>query len=90
MSICDYLEAEAVEDGIPLKAVSAVEKQGAWKDLFEVIDRFAVRNPKSRKAARQEEEACALCEKHSGDLKILNDSARTPKTWAQRLVSRLC
>lgn len=55
----DYLEAEAVEDGILLKPVSVVEKKGAWKDLFDVIDRVAARSPKSRKSARQEEEEIA-------------------------------
>jgi len=52
----DYLEVEAVEDGILLKPVTVIERKRAWKELFEVIDRVAARNPKSRKSAKQEEE----------------------------------
>ena len=55
----DYLEAEAVEDGILLKPVTVVERKRAWNDLFEVIDQVAARNPKSRGPAKQEEEKIA-------------------------------
>lgn len=55
----DYLEAEAVEDGILLKPVTVVEKKRAWKELFAVIDKVAARAPKSRKTPKQEEEEIA-------------------------------
>ena len=56
----DYLEAEAVEDGILLKPVAVVERKRAWADLFQVIDRVGQRAPKSsRKTEKQEEEEIA-------------------------------
>ena len=56
----DYLEAEAVEDGILLKPVAVVERKRAWGDLFQVIDRAGRRAPKSsRKTEKQEEEEIA-------------------------------
>ncbi|MEP7273289.1 MAG: AbrB/MazE/SpoVT family DNA-binding domain-containing protein [Acidobacteriota bacterium] len=72
----DYLEAEAVKDGILLKPVSVVEKKGAWKDLFEVIDRVNARNPKPRKSAKQEEEEIAQI------IKEYRKTARKQKTRA--------
>jgi AbrB family looped-hinge helix DNA binding protein len=56
----DYLEAEAVEDGILLKPVAVVERKRAWADLFQVIDRVGRRGPKSsRKTEKREEEEIA-------------------------------
>jgi AbrB family looped-hinge helix DNA binding protein len=52
----DYLEAEAVENGILLKPVAVVERKRAWEDLFQVIDRVAQRAPKSRNTGNQKEE----------------------------------
>lgn len=52
----DYLEAEAVEDGILLKPVAVVERKRAWNRLFDVLDTVEERKPKRRKNAQQEEE----------------------------------
>jgi AbrB family looped-hinge helix DNA binding protein len=52
----DYLEAEAVEDGILLKPVSVVERQKAWEQVREVLDRVHAKLPRSDKSPQAQEE----------------------------------
>lgn len=55
----DYLEAEAVEQGILLKPVAVVERKRAWNRLFEVLDSVEEKKPRRGKKAKQEEEEIA-------------------------------
>jgi AbrB family looped-hinge helix DNA binding protein len=55
----DYLEAEAVEEGILLKPVAVIERKKAWNRLFTVLDSVEERKVKSRKSAKKEEEEIA-------------------------------
>lgn len=55
----DYLEAEAVADGILLKPVTVIERKKAWNRLFNVLDSVEERKPKRKKTAKQEEEGIA-------------------------------
>lgn len=55
----DYLEAEAVPEGILLKPVTVVERKKAWDRLFEVLDSVEEPKSKPRKNARKEEEEIA-------------------------------
>lgn len=43
----DYLEAQAVKDGILLKPVSVVERQRAGKTLLKLLDRVHAKQPAS-------------------------------------------
>jgi antitoxin MazE len=55
----DYLEAEAVEEGILLKPVAVIERKKAWSRLFTVLDSVEEQKVKSRKSAKKEEEEIA-------------------------------
>lgn len=55
----DYLEAEAVEEGILLKPVTVVERKKAWNRLFKVLDSVEEKKPRSRKNPQKEEEEIA-------------------------------
>ena len=55
----DYLEAEAVEEGILLKPVAVIERKKAWNHLFTVLDSVEEQKVKSRKSAKKEEEEIA-------------------------------
>jgi AbrB family looped-hinge helix DNA binding protein len=55
----DYLEAEAVPDGILLKPVSVVEREKAWEGVVEVLDRVHAKLPPSGKSPQEEEEEIA-------------------------------
>lgn len=55
----DYLEAEAVEDGILLKPVTVIERKKAWDHLFEVLDKVEDRKPKRQRNIRKDEEEAA-------------------------------
>ena len=55
----DYLEAEAVEEGILLKPVAVVERKRASNRLFDILDTVEERKPKRRKNLQQEEEEIA-------------------------------
>jgi AbrB family looped-hinge helix DNA binding protein len=55
----DYLEAEAVKDGILLKPVAVVEKQEAWGRLFAAAGRVRPERAKSRQTPREQEEEIA-------------------------------
>ena len=52
----DYLEAEAVEDGILLKPVAFIERQKAWEQVREVLDRVHAKLPPSDKSPLEQEE----------------------------------
>jgi AbrB family looped-hinge helix DNA binding protein len=52
----DYLEAEAVEDGILLKPVAFIERQKAWETVREVLDRVHAKLPPSDKSPLEQEE----------------------------------
>ena len=52
----DYLEAEAVADGILLKPVTVIERKKAWNRLFDVLDSVEEQKPKRKRSAKQEEE----------------------------------
>ena len=52
----DYLEAEAVKDGILLRPVSIMEREKARKQLIAVMDRVHAKMPPSTKSAAEEEE----------------------------------
>lgn len=55
----DYLEAEAVKEGILLRPVSIIEREHARKRLLEVMDRVHAKMPPSTKAPQEEEEEIA-------------------------------
>jgi AbrB family looped-hinge helix DNA binding protein len=52
----DYLEAKAVEDGILLKPVAFIERQKAWEQVREVLDRVHAKLPPSDKSPLEQEE----------------------------------
>jgi AbrB family looped-hinge helix DNA binding protein len=52
----DYLEAEAVENGILFRPVSVVERQKAWEQVREVLDRVHAKLPRSDKSPQEQEE----------------------------------
>lgn len=55
----DYLEAEAVDDGILLKPVTVVERKKAWNRLFDVLDTVEESKPRSKKSTKEGEEEIA-------------------------------
>jgi AbrB family looped-hinge helix DNA binding protein len=55
----DYLEAEAVKEGILLRPVSIIEREHARERLVEVMDRVHAKLPPSTKDPREEEEEIA-------------------------------
>jgi AbrB family looped-hinge helix DNA binding protein len=59
----DYLEAEAVAEGILLKPVAVVEKQEAWGRLFAAADRVRPQKAKTRQTPREQEEEIAAAVK---------------------------
>jgi AbrB family looped-hinge helix DNA binding protein len=52
----DYLEAEAVENGILLKPISVIERQKGWERVRGVLDRVHAKLPSSDKTPREQEE----------------------------------
>jgi AbrB family looped-hinge helix DNA binding protein len=52
----DYLEAEAVEDGILLKPISVIDRQKGWERVREVLDRVHAKLPPSDQTPREQEE----------------------------------
>jgi AbrB family looped-hinge helix DNA binding protein len=52
----DYLEAEAVENGILFRPVSVVERQKAWEQVREVLDRVHAKLSRSDKSPQEQEE----------------------------------
>ena len=55
----DYLEVEAVENGILLKPVAFVEREKAWTNVREVLDRVHAKLPPSDKSPLEQEEEIA-------------------------------
>lgn len=55
----DYLEAEAVKEGILLKPVSVVERQKGWQRVLDVMERVHAKQPKSKKSPKEQEEEIA-------------------------------
>ena len=55
----DYLEAEAVKEGILLKPVTVMEREKAWQKLSALLDKVHARQPKSNKSPKEEEEEIA-------------------------------
>ena len=55
----DYLEAEAVKEGILLRPVSIIEREHARKRLLEVMDRVHAKMPTSTKDPIVEEQEIA-------------------------------
>jgi AbrB family looped-hinge helix DNA binding protein len=61
----DYLEAEAVEQGILLKPVTVVERQQAWQQLFAATETVRPLKPSRKKGASKEEQDIATLVKES-------------------------
>lgn len=55
----DYLEAEAVEEGILLKPVSVVERNKAWDQVFKTMKAVHARQPRSKLSPEEQEEEIA-------------------------------
>lgn len=55
----DYLEAQAVKDGILLRPVSVVERQKAGKALVKLLNRVHAKQPASRLSPKEQEELIA-------------------------------
>jgi AbrB family looped-hinge helix DNA binding protein len=55
----DYLEAEAIKEGILLKPVSVVERQKAGKALLKLLAKVHAQQPPSQKSPREQEEEIA-------------------------------
>lgn len=52
----DYVEAQAVKEGILLKPVSVVERQKAGKALVKLLDRVHAKQSKSTMSPQEQEE----------------------------------
>src|SRR4051794_29317651 len=52
----DYLEAQAVKDGILLKPVSVIERQRAGRALGRLLARVHAKQPASKLSPREQEE----------------------------------
>jgi AbrB family looped-hinge helix DNA binding protein len=52
----DYLEAQAVKEGILLKPVSAIERQQAGRALKQLLTRVHAKQPASKLSPREQEE----------------------------------
>jgi AbrB family looped-hinge helix DNA binding protein len=55
----DYLEAEAVKEGILLKPVTIVEREKAWKQVFAAMKSVKDKKPKPKQTPREQEEQIA-------------------------------
>lgn len=55
----DYLEAEAVKDGILLKPVAVVEKNKAWQQVFKSMDSVKDTKTASKQGPKEQEEEIA-------------------------------
>lgn len=52
----DYVEAQAVKEGILLKPVAVVERQKAWQEVEKVLKDVHAKHPTLKLSPRQEEE----------------------------------
>ncbi len=55
----DYLEAQAVNEGILLKPVAVMEREQAWKKVFGAMKSVKDRKPKPTQSPREQEEEIA-------------------------------
>ena len=55
----DYLEAQAVKEGILLKPVSAVEREKAWKRVFTAMKGVKDKKPNPKQSPKEQEEEIA-------------------------------
>lgn len=55
----DYLEAEAVEQGILLKPVTVVGREKAWDKIFEAMERVQDRESSQEQSSKEQEEEIA-------------------------------
>ena len=55
----DYLEAEAVEEGILLKPVAVMERNQAWKKVFATMRSVKDRKPNPKQSPKEQEEEIA-------------------------------
>ena len=55
----DYLEAEAVAEGILLKPVTVVEREKAWKKVFAAMRSVKDTKPNPKQSPREQEEEIA-------------------------------
>ena len=55
----DYLEAEAVNQGILLKPVAVVEKEKAWQDVFNSMESVQDIQPNLKQSPKEQEEEIA-------------------------------
>jgi len=75
----DYVEAQAVKDGILLKPVSVVERDKARKELARVLKEVHAKQPASKLSPREQEEWIAK------EIKA-HRKEKQPKHYAQRSV----
>lgn len=61
----DYLEAEAVEEGILLKPVTVVEREQAWDTVLQAMGTVQDRMPDPKQAPQEQEEEIASWVKES-------------------------
>jgi AbrB family looped-hinge helix DNA binding protein len=61
----DYLEAEAVENGILLKPVFVVERENAWREMREAMATVQDTAPDSSQSPQEQEEQIARLVKES-------------------------
>lgn len=55
----DYLEAEVVEQGILLKPVAVLEREKAWKQVFQAVETVEEKKPRRKQQMKQREEEIA-------------------------------
>ncbi|MBI2264529.1 MAG: AbrB/MazE/SpoVT family DNA-binding domain-containing protein [Armatimonadetes bacterium] len=55
----DYLEAEVVDQGILLKPVTVMEREKAWKQIFEAVGSVQDKKPRRKQNPKQQEEEIA-------------------------------
>lgn len=57
----DYLEATAIKEGILLKPVAVVEREAAWNEVFQAMEKVKERKPRrTRSISAREEEIAGL------------------------------
>ncbi len=55
----DYLEAQAVKEGILLKPVAVVEREKAWQDVFAAMKKVKDTKPNPKQTPQEQEEEIA-------------------------------
>ena len=59
LAIGDYLEAQAVKEGILLKPVTVVEREKAWKQVFAAMKSVKDKKPNPKQTPKEQEEEIA-------------------------------